>query len=411
MNILVFNAGSSSLKYQLIGGATGKALLHGIIERIGQDSPRGIHHWQDRHGALQVSDSTCAADRHDSAFCAVHHHLQHLQQNSALPTIDAIGHRVVHGGDIFDKPVLVDNQVLTCIEGLNALAPLHNPPSLAVIRQCRQHFAHLPQVAVFDTAFHQHIPEHAHRYAVPDDWFRQHRVRRYGFHGISHHAMAQRAAQYLGKPLASLRLITLHLGNGASIAAIEGGHSVDTSMGMTPLEGLIMGTRSGDIDPAAVFHVGRESGLDMAQLEYQLNSQSGLLGLCGVSDMRQVIARRAGGDSVAKLALEIYCYRIRKYIGAYFAVLGGVDALIFSGGVGENAPLVRTLACSGLDKLGIRIDPGCNAAVHSPVAQISTAATEVSVLVIAANEEQHIAREVRELLDSCHAAQITDWND
>ncbi|KJS09379.1 MAG: acetate kinase [Gammaproteobacteria bacterium BRH_c0] len=403
MNILVFNAGSSSLKYQLIESASGTALLDGLIERIGAKNAREIHRRQGRH----ITDSACRADNHGGAFQLVHNL---LQQHNELRGIDAIGHRVVHGGDIYDKPVLVDNQVLASIEGLNALAPLHNPPCLAVMRECQQHFSSLPQVAVFDTAFHQQMPDYARRYAVPDHWYRQYRIRRYGFHGISHHWMAQRAAEYLDKPLPSLKLITLHLGNGASISAIDGGRSVDTSMGMTPLEGLVMGTRSGDIDPAAVFHLGRETGLDMAQLESQLNNHSGLAGLCGVSDMREVIARRAAGDADAHLALEIYCYRIRKYIGAYFAVLGGADALIFSGGVGENAEEVRAMACGGLEILGIRIDPARNTAVEGAIARISAPAARVTLLVVAANEEQQIAREVSEILNPSHSASTTDWS-
>jgi acetate kinase len=249
-------------------------------------------------------------------------------------------------------------------------------------------------VAAFDTAFHHTLPERAFRYAVPDAWYGQHQVRRYGFHGLSHEYVAQRAAAYLGKPLGELNLITLHLGNGASACAIQGGRSVDTSMGFTPLEGLVMGTRSGDLDPAVPLHMERVSGLGWAGLDHALNHECGLKGLAGVNDMREILAREADGDAAARLALEVYTYRIRKYIGAYLAVLGRVDALVFTAGVGENAPRVRSLACAGLEGLGIALDEAANTAPLGEVAEIQQASQPVRVLVIRTNEELHIARQV-----------------
>jgi acetate kinase len=249
----------------------------------------------------------------------------------------------------------------------------------------------VPQVAVFDTAFHQTLPARAFRYAIPEDWYRRHGVRRYGFHGTSHRYVAGRAAEALGRPLAGLRLITLHLGNGASAAALANGRCVDTSMGMTPLEGLVMGTRSGDLDPAVPLFLQRSAGLDAAEIDEALNEASGLFGLCGSSDMREVLAREAAGDERARLALDVYAYRLRKCVGAYFAALGGLDALVFTGGVGENAARVRALACEGLAGLGIALDPARNAAAAGPLAEIGSGSARV--LVVQTDEELQIARE------------------
>ena len=402
MNILVLNVGSSSLKYGLIDSVTGLARCQGIVEHSGPGGGRESHRWRGSDGLEHQREGGLGAIHQGAALDIVQRHLDTLARQGNLPTIAAIGHRVVHGGEAFAGPVLLDAQVLTALPQLNPLAPLHNPPALAVIGACRARYPALPQVAVFDTAFHHSLPPRAYRYGVPDPWYVEHRVRRYGFHGISHRHVAGRAADHLARPPRSLKLITLHLGNGASAAAIDGGLCIDTSMGMTPLEGLLMGARSGDLDVAAALYAGRKLGLTMAELERQLTRDSGVKGLCGTSDMRQVIERSQGGDEAAELALDIYCYRIRKYIGAYSAALGGLDALVFTAGIGENAPEVRALACAGLEFLGVRIDPARNAAARGEtggeISNIHGDGSGVSVLVIPTNEELEIARQVGALL-------------
>jgi acetate kinase len=287
---------------------------------------------------------------------------------------------------------------VAAIRALMALAPLHNPANLLGIEVCLELIPTVPQVAVFDTAFHQTMPPHAFRYALPESLYTEHAVRRYGFHGTSHAYVAKRAAQHLGLSLDRLNLITLHLGNGASAAAIQNGRCVDTSMGMTPLEGLVMGTRCGDLDPALGFYIGRATGLDPAAVETLLNKESGLKGLCGANDMREVLKRMDAGDAPARLAFEVYCYRIRKYLGAYCAVLGRVDAIVFTAGVGENAPAVRARACAGLDPLGIRLDTSRNDAASAEIEEIQQKNSVVKLLVIRTNEELEIAEQTRAVL-------------
>jgi acetate kinase len=304
-----------------------------------------------------------------------------------------VGHRVVHGGEAFRQPALVDGEVVEAIRAMTPLAPLHNPANLIGIEVARRRAPQVPQVAVFDTAFHQGMPDHAFRYAVPEQLYRQHGVRRYGFHGTSHAYVAREGARLLGRPLESLNLITLHLGNGASAAAIEGGRSVDTSMGLTPLEGLIMGTRCGDLDPALHFYIARATGASMDDIECLLNRDSGLRGICGDNDMRTIRARAAQGDEAAALALRMFAYRLRKYIGAYCAVLGHVDALIFTGGIGENDAAARAGACESLEMLGIRVDPERNRAGHREAREIQAAESSVRVLVVPTDEELEIARQ------------------
>jgi acetate kinase len=302
-----------------------------------------------------------------------------------------IGHRVVHGGEMFHQPTLIDDTVLEGIRKMVPLAPLHNPANLAGIEITLQHAADIPQVAVFDTAFHQSIPPHAFHYALPKELYEQLQVRRYGFHGTSHYYVAKQAAKFLNKPLSSLNLIVLHLGNGASATAIQQGLSVDTSMGMTPLEGLVMGTRSGDIDPAIPYYLSQNKAMSDKEINTMLNKESGLKGLCRENDMRAVHQKADAGDDDAQLALDIYCYRIKKYIGAYFAVLGRIDALVFTGGIGENAVYVREKTCAGLEMLGIAINPEKNRQESSAARDISTKGEAVSVLVIPTNEELEIA--------------------
>ncbi|MFO7551662.1 MAG: acetate/propionate family kinase [Haliea sp.] len=368
MYILVLNSGSSTLKYSVVDTSSNRSLHQEVVEWTvaGSDNPPPLP---------------------DPGFA------------DSGPPIDAIAHRVVHGGPGPSGPAELTDATIRAIEQAAALAPLHNDPALAVIHRAREYYPGLPQVAVFDTAFHQHLPEHARRYAVPEHWFQQHGLRRYGFHGISHASVARQAAATLQRPLEKLRLITLHLGNGASACAIAGGHSIDTSMGMTPLEGLVMGTRGGDLDIGAVLHVARREGPTLDQLEQALTRDSGLAGLCGDSDLRAILTRCEQGDSRAQLALSIYCYRIRKYIGAYFAALGGLDALVFTGGVGENAAPVRAGACEGLDALGIAIDCHKNGLPSGDQPRaIHAGGAAVAVLVVPSREDLEIARQTAEFL-------------
>jgi acetate kinase len=369
--VLVINCGSSSVKYQVLAVDEALRLAGGSEEVRAQD--------------------------HRAAFVRIGAELRRSRAIEA-DQLAAIGHRVVHGGERFHAPVLIDARVREAIRELSVLAPLHNPANGVGIEVCLEAFPGVPQVAVFDTAFHQSLPPHAFRYAVPEAWYRRFGVRRYGFHGTSHRYVAERAAEALGRPLAALNLITLHLGNGASAAAILGGRSVDTSMGLTPLEGLVMGTRSGDLDPAIPLFVQREVGLSAEAVDAALNEDSGLQGLAGTSDMRALLAREQAGDERARLALELYGYRIRKYVGAYCAVLGRVDAIVFTGGIGENAARVRTIACAGIELLGIALDEPTNATASGEVAEIGRGGMPVRVLVVRTNEELQIAREALAVL-------------
>jgi acetate kinase len=302
-----------------------------------------------------------------------------------------IGHRVVHGGETFREPALINAGVIAAIRGLIPLAPLHNPSNLLGIEVAQERFPRVPQVAVFDTAFHHTLPPHAYRYALPHELYEKHHVRKYGFHGTSHVYVAKEASKHLNKPLSEVNLIILHLGNGASAAAVQGGMSIDTSLGMTPLEGLVMGTRCGDIDPSIPFYLMRQTGMKPEDVETLLNRESGLKGICGVSDMREILERAGKGNDRAELAIEMFCYRIKKYIGAYHAVLGRLDALVFTGGIGENASAIRQRVCEGLKHLGIGVDSAKNNAARGSVAEIQQAGLPVKVLVVRTNEEREIA--------------------
>ncbi len=315
-----------------------------------------------------------------------------------------IGHRVVHGGEAFREPCLIDDRVIEIIRGLSSLAPLHNPANLLGIEVAMARRPDVPQVAVFDTAFHHSIPPRAYRYAVPEEWYESHGVRRYGFHGTSHAYVAKQAARELGRPLEELNLIVLHLGNGASVTAIANGKSVDTSMGLTPLEGLVMGTRGGDIDPGVIIHMAREAGLSVEEIDADLNGASGLSGLCGLSDMRDVLEREAAGDTRARLALDVYTYRMRKYIGAYMAVLGHADAIVFTAGVGENSADIRERACEGLEGLGVQLDEARNRAVAQGVRPIHRDGAPLAVLVVPTNEELEIAEQTLQCIQTAGAA-------
>ena len=368
-------------------------LASGVLEQIGENRSRLTHLTRNRNGEMKELVNTDAVVDHQAGFQLIGAILDESGALTDTRELDGIGHRVVHGGEEFREPTLIDEKVIDTIRRLIPLAPLHNPANLLGIEVALQSAPHVPQVAVFDTAFHQSIPVHAFRYAIPQDLYDAHQVRRYGFHGTSHHYVAKQAARLMGRPLNSLNLITLHLGNGASAAAIKAGISMDTSMGMTPLEGLIMGTRSGDIDPAIIFYLKRKTGLARDDVEALLNKDSGLKGICGVNDMRQIEELAREGDSRAQLAIEMVCYRIKKYIGAYCAVLGRLDALVFTAGIGEKSPLIRSGACQGLTHLGIELDAEKNKRKSKEAFEIQTADSAVRVLVIPTNEELEIAEQ------------------
>jgi acetate kinase len=372
LKILVLNSGSSSIKYALFATGSLAELRGGIVERIGEPGTSSVP--DHREGFRRVM-----SDLLDSGA---------IREPAGL---SGIGHRVVHGGERFREPVRVDGGVVEAIREMIPFAPLHNPGNLQGIEVALGMCPGVPQVAVFDTAFHQTMPPRAFHYALPLALYTSHRVRRYGFHGTSHAHVARRAAEHLGIPPGSLNLITLHLGNGASAAAIRGGESVDTSMGMTPLEGLIMGTRCGDLDPAVPFFLGEATGKPPGELLSLLNEESGLKGICGANDMREVHRKAAGGDPSASLAIDMYSYRVKKYIGAYTAALDRVDALVFTGGIGENDADVRRRACEGLERLGIALDQGRNDSPSSAPREIQREGMPVKVLVIPTNEELEIA--------------------
>ncbi|MBE7440541.1 MAG: acetate kinase [Spirochaetales bacterium] len=391
MNILVINTGSSSIKYQLFDPGEDEPLASGLLERIGETGSRLLHRSGAEKKEIQKNITDHEVGMQEIVACLAE------SAAEAFARIGGIGHRVVHGGELFRAPVKIDESVLVAIEEHIPLAPLHNPANLAGIRAAAAAFPSVPQVAVFDTAFHASMPDHSYRYAIPPRYYQRYAVRRYGFHGTSHQFVARRAAEYLGRPLTQLNMITLHLGNGCSAAAIKHGVSVDTSMGMTPLEGLVMGTRSGDIDPAVHLYLSERTGLTLVQVDRLLNKESGLKGLYGSNDMRDILQAYDRGDDAAKLAVSIYCYRIKKYIGAYLAVLGRLDAIVFTAGVGENAALIRRESLGELEGLGIVLDPVRNQSPEK-VTRIISADGSVPVLVVPTNEEQEIARQTAELL-------------
>jgi len=394
VNVLVVNCGSSSIKYSLYrtaDGASAEVLASGLIERIGESDSRIRHEAGGRTDSRRVE-----APDHEAAFGLM---VGALTEGpgavvSGLSDIDAVGHRCIHGGERFAESVRIDADVIRAIEACVPLAPLHNPPNLVGIRAAMALVPGVPHVGVFDTAFHQTMPPHAYLYAVPYDLYAEHGIRRYGFHGTSHRYVSEVAARMLGRAPAEVNVITAHLGNGCSIAAVQGGRSVDTSLGLTPLEGLVMGTRSGDVDPALVIHLVRALGMTVDEVDDLLNRRSGLLGLSGISnDMREVTRAAAEGNPRARLAIEIFCYRLKKYIGAYTAVLGRVDALVFTGGIGENAAHVRERTCEGLGRLGYRLDIALNAADTRGPRDVAAAESPARILVIPTDEEAMIARD------------------
>ncbi len=393
MKVLVLNSGSSSIKYQLFRDGDWSVISSGTITRIGEEQGRFRRLWTNDSGGDEISDVSATVANHRQGLERIVAGLRETGSLADLSELGAVGHRVVHGGEAFHAPVLVDDDVIAAIRTMIPLAPLHNPANLDGILVARELFPNVPQVAVFDTAFHQTMPRTAYRYAVPEYLYREHGVRRYGFHGTSHHYVAKRAAAMLGKALEHCNLITLHLGNGASATAIRDGASIDTSMGMTPLEGLVMGTRCGDLDPAIHFYLCKNLGFDNETLDDLLNRQSGLQGLCGVNDMREVHRMEQQGDENAELAVGVTCHRLKKYIGAYYAELGRVDAIVFTGGIGENDAEIRSRTCAGLERLGIQIDRDVNALESTLERAISTPASEVKLLVIPTNEELEIAQQ------------------
>jgi acetate kinase len=378
--------------------------VHGLIERVGEHPgacdgriTQHVHHADGRDSdtreALDIPD-------HATGFRLMGEHLADSGQLPAPDALLAIGHRVVHGGERFTEPARIDADVIAAITELVPLAPLHNPAALMGIKGATRLAPNVPQVAVFDTAFHHTLPEHAWRYALPAGLSERHHIRRYGFHGISCRHVSRKAAAWLGAPIETLNLIVLHLGNGASITAIAGGRSVETSMGMTPLEGLVMGTRSGDLDPAIVPYLMEHEGLDHAAIDRLMNRASGLKALCGTNDMREILARSEAGDAQARLALDVFAHRARKYIGAYTAVLGRVDALVFTGGIGQHAAGARAAILRGLEPLGYRLDPARNTAAHGDTRAIHADSSPARLLAIATNEELEIAREALACLGS-----------
>jgi acetate kinase len=392
--VLVVNCGSSSVKYQVLEPATGTRLAFGQAERIGQPGGTITHH---SDGAVISREQACADHGHSvQAILAML-----AEHGPGLDRLAVAGHRIVHGGERFSSAVMVDDEVLAAIDGLSALAPLHNPAGVAGVRALRERLPQLPQVAVFDTAFHAAIPAAAATYAVPREWRERYGVRRYGFHGTSHAFVSRRAAQFLGRPVDETNVIVLHLGNGASACAVRGGASIDTSMGLTPLQGLVMGTRSGDVDPAVPGYLARVAGLEPGAVDEALNGRSGLLGLSGSSDLRDVLRRIEAGDAEADLALDVYCYRIRAYVGAYLAALGRLDAVVFTAGVGEHVPVVRERSLAGLEGLGIAVDPVRNRqeseAGHT-ARRISPDGAPIAVLVVPTDEELEIATQALAVL-------------
>lgn len=397
--VLVLNSGSSSVKYQLLDMADSSRLAVGLVERIGEETSRLVHEPLTGPGAAGGKrERTGPIADHGAALRAVAAELAADGLGLDSPELAAVGHRVVHGGTKFTHPTLIDDAVLAEIRALIPLAPLHNPANVTGIEVARSLRPDLPQVAVFDTAFHSTMPEHVARYAIDAATADKYAIRRYGFHGTSHAYVARATAKLLGKAEEDVNVIVLHLGNGASASAVHGGVCVETSMGLTPLEGLVMGTRSGDLDPAVVFHLARVGGMSVDEIDSLLNKKSGLLGLCGDNDMREVQRRAQEGDASARLALASYVHRLKKYIGAYSAVLGRVDAVAFTAGVGENSSSIREMALAGLAELGLALDLEANS-VRSPEPRLVSAEyARVAVAVVPTDEELEIASQTYELV-------------
>lgn len=405
MKILVINSGSSSIKYQLFASQTMAAVASGLVEKIGESTSRVKHNKIEGQGSgIEDRQTTIReqriADHRQGLSLMVDLLLdEEMGVIESAQEIAAIGHRVVHGGERFSQPTVITEEVKGAIEALIPLAPLHNPANLTGIVVAQELFPSAMQVAVFDTAFHQSMPAKAYRYAVPNFLYEEHGVRVYGFHGTSHLYVTKQAIGYLGKPAEETNLITAHLGNGCSITAVKGGRSVDTSMGFSPLAGLIMGTRSGDVDPALPYFLGTALGMSFAEVDRLLNKQSGMLGLTGQNDLREIEERQMNGDAEAQLALEMYAYRIKKYIGAYMAALGHLDALVFTAGVGEHSDIIRGLVCQDLSHFGMVLDEQKNRqGKQASITEIQATESASKILIISTNEELEIANQTREII-------------
>ena len=390
MNILVVNCGSSSLKYQLIDSESEKVLAKGLCERIGIDERLT---YQPAGGEKEITEA--AMPTHNEAIQMVLDALVNDKTGviKSLDEINAVGHRIVHGGEKFTSSVIIDDEVMAAIEECNDLAPLHNPANLIGVRTCQKLMPGVPMVAVFDTAFHQTMPAKAYTYGLPYEYYEKYKVRRYGFHGTSHDFVSHKLAELLGKPYDSVKMIICHLGNGASVSAIKDGKCQDTSMGLTPLEGLVMGTRSGDIDPSIMEFIANKEGLDIAGVMNVLNKKSGVFGVSELSsDFRDLEEGAEAGNEKAQLAMDVFAYRVAKYVGSYVAALNGVDAIAFTAGIGENAPLIRKMVLEYLGYLGIELNEEENNKRGDDMV-ISTPDSKVTVMVIPTNEELAIARQ------------------
>jgi len=398
MKILVINCGSSSVKYQFIDTENEIALAKGMVSRIGMSASVLTHKPHDRPEVKvsgEILDHIVAIEYVVSMLMSANHGV--ITDRSE---IQAVGHRVVHGGEKFTDSILITQELMQELRNLIELAPLHNPHNIRGINACSKTLPGIPQVAVFDTALHHRMPPYAYIYGIPYVLYKRYGIRRYGFHGMSHRYVSQRAAAMVGRPISELKMITCHLGNGASVTAFGSGVSIDTSMGFTPLEGLLMGTRSGDLDPAIILHIMGREELSLHEANTLLNKHSGLIGIAGLSsDVREIVDAAKDGNSNAKLAMDIYCYRLKKYIGAYTAALNGLDVLAFTAGVGENSAYVRKLTCENLEFLGIALDETKNNEAAAIETDISTPDSKVRVLVIPTNEELVIARDTQRIVE------------
>jgi len=397
MKVLVLNCGSSSIKYQFFDTQTRIALALGQVERIGMSSAVLSHtpYGKEKIRIVgEILDHTIAIEYVIAVLLSKNHGVIKDKKE-----IDAVGHRVVHGGETFSGSVLLTDLVMKAIKENIELAPLHNPPNIKGIEAIKEHLPNTPQVCVFDTSFHTSMPPQAYLYGIPYELYKKYKIRKYGFHGTSHRYVSARAAEFLGKPFDKLKIITAHLGNGCSMAAISKGKSIDTTMGFTPLEGLLMGTRTGDMDPSVILYIMGKEGLTLSEANTLLNKHSGLIGISGESsDMREIEEAIAEGNKKARLAFNVFTYRIKKYVGSYSAAMGGLDALIFTGGIGENSEMVRREACEGLDFLGINFDDDANKHVKGECA-ITTPDSKVAVLRIPTNEELVIALDTEEIVN------------
>lgn len=399
MNIFVVNSGSSSIKYQLFKMPNEEPICSGLVERIGLEGA-AITHKVFSVGEEKVIRRNPEINDHEAGL----HYVADLLTDTEIGVIrdpgeiDVVGHRVVHGGETFASTTVITKEVKEQIKNLFSLAPLHNPANYLGIEVAEKIFTNARQVAVFDTAFHQTMPEKAYRYAIPQSFYKEMGIRAYGFHGTSHKYVSEKAIEYLASPYA--KIVTIHLGNGSSMAAVDAGRAVDTTMGFGPLSGLVMGTRSGDIDPSVIFHMVNQLGYSLDQVNTLLNKQSGMQGLTGYSDMRDILKSIAAGDKEAQLAYDLYAYRIKKYIGAYAAVLNGLDAIVFTAGIGENDAYIRKLVCQDMEYLGIRLDEEKNAVRSGSIREISTDDSNVKVLIVPTNEELEIVKQCFALLVS-----------